>query len=118
MPSIIERTATVADALAVAGKKLEDVINPNDTKDVNAYRVIKEVIAVLNEDWKADYSNGDQVKYEPYWYYKSGFGLSYGGYVYWRSGSRVGVRLCYRSREILKHGVEILKDYYNDFLNP
>jgi hypothetical protein len=118
MSSIIERTPTVADALAIAGKKLEDLINPNDSKDVNAYRVIKEVIAVLNEEWKPDYSNSSQFKYEPYWYYKSGFGLSYDVYVIWNSRSDVGVRLCYRSREVLKHGVEILKDYYNDFLNP
>lgn len=114
---ITERVNSVADALAVAGKTLSDILLPGDTKDGDAYRVIKFVISVLNEEWIPDYSNNSQRKYEPRFLYKSGFGLACDGRDGWGAISAVGVRLCYRSYEVMIHGVEILKEYYRDFLN-
>lgn len=115
--SIIDRTPNVEAALAIAGKTIEQVINTNDSKDENAYKVIKAVIKVLNEDWVADHSDASQVKYEPRFYYKSGFGLSYFDIALWFSFSAVGGRLCYCSYEVMMHGMKILESYYNDYLN-
>jgi len=113
---ITDRVQSVEDALSIIGKKLSDVISCNDRKDVAAYKVMTEVIAVLNEEWEADYSNSNQVKYEPR-FYDYGSRLVFGSVNVWSSASNVGSRLCYRSPDILRHGVKILEKYYSDFLN-
>jgi hypothetical protein len=116
--SIIKRTPTVAKALAIAGLKLKDLISKTDTKDEAAYKVLKAVIKVLNQEWKADHADSSQVKYEPIFYFdKAKGGFVYDGYDGWIRDTSVGSRLCFRSAEVLKHGVKILKKYYQDYLN-
>lgn len=118
MKTIIEKTPTVDAALAIAGKKLEDFTTPGDTKDETAYKVIKAVVAVLNEGWKPNWSNYDERKYMPWFDEKEpGFSLSYYVYVDWYTCTAVGSRLCYKSRELCEHGVKLLETYYTDFVN-
>lgn len=114
MKSIIERTGSVEDALAIAGTTLEQIVSPSDTKDEAAYKVMKAVIKVLNEDVPADYSDPNQKKYEVF---KSGFGLSYYGCDGWFTYTGCGPRLCYLKPETAKHGIKILEKFYNDFFN-
>ncbi len=116
--TIIERVKGVEDAFAIAGTNLEEIISPSDTKDEAAYKVLKTVIKVLNEDWVPDLKNRSQDKYYP-WFKPStsGSGLSYDDFGDWSAGTLCGVRLCYRSYEIMMHGVVILEKYYNDFLS-
>lgn len=118
MTTIIKKTPTVDAALAIAGKKLKDIIAPGDTKDEAAYKVIKAVVEILNEGWKPDWSNFDQRKYM-HWFdeKKPGFGLSYLGYGGWFTSTLVGSRLCYKSIELCEHGVKLLETYYTDFVN-
>ena len=114
---ITDRIDSVEAALAYKGKTLSDITSPNDTKDEAAYKVIKFVIGVLNEEWVANYDDSDQVKYEPRFIKRPGVGLAYSVYVIWFTATTVGVRLVYRDLPTLKHGVKILEKYYNDFLN-
>ena len=114
--SIIEKVTSVEDALAIAGKTMEEIVCPSDTKDEAAYKVLKTVIAVLNEGWKADLTDTAQYKYYP-WFKYSGSGLAYTHYDYWSTNTICGVRLSYRSYDLMKHGVKILHQYYNEFLN-
>lgn len=115
--SIIDRTPTVEAALWIAGKTLNDLQKPGDTKHEFAGRVIETVIEILWDGVKVDHSNSDQVKYEPRFKYRSGFGLSYDGYVRWDTGTRCGPRLCYPDYNRMIHGVKILDKFYNDYLN-
>lgn len=116
--SIIERTPTVDAALHIAGKKLEDFTAPGDTKDETAYKLIKAVVNVLNENWKPDWSNMSQRKYFPWFDEKeSGFGLSFDVADYWHTYTSVGSRLCYASKELCEHGIKLLETYYTDFVN-
>lgn len=114
---ITERVQTMEDIFSVGGKSLLEIISLSDTKDEAAYKVLKFGIKVLNEEWVADYSNSDQYKYEPRFYHKAGFGLSYDDFVIWYTRTAVGPRLCYRSYEIMMHGIKIMQKYYNDFFN-
>jgi hypothetical protein len=116
---IIDGTPTVEAALAIAGTRLSEIVLPSDRPDVGAYKVLTAVIAVLNEDWKADHTNKNQVKYEPTFVFdKAKGGFVYGGYYYrWHQRTYVGSRLCYRDYETMMHGVAILKDYYKIYLS-
>jgi len=117
LPPITERVKTVEDALAIAGTSIDQLVRPEDTPDESAYKVIKTVIRVLNEDWQADFTDSSQYKYVPYFRNRSGSGLSFSDFDDWFSDTGVGSRLCYRSYDIMLHGVKILESYYNQFLN-
>jgi len=114
--TIIERVNSVEDALQIAGKSLADFSTHGDTPDEVAYKVLKTVIKVLNEDRVPDYSNSYQYKYEPYFRITPGSGLSFVGYVPWASFTHCGVRLCYASYDLMIHGVKILEKYYTYYL--
>jgi len=66
----------------------------------------------LNEDWTADWNNGSQVKYWP-WFNISGSGLTYDFYDYDYSISSVGSRLCYATRELAKYAATQFLDIYS-----
>ena len=86
-------------------------------KSMAAYCKLVVIANALNEDWKADFENANQIKYVPYFIYRSGFGLSYHGYDYWNTSALVGSRLCYKSRELAIYAAKQFADIYNDFLS-
>jgi predicted lipoprotein with Yx(FWY)xxD motif len=62
-------------------------------------------IANDGKEWTADFSDGDTVKWENWYEYvedKEGgsSGFRFGDYGRWDSGSTVGSRLCFFSREV------------------
>lgn len=68
------------------------------------------------KEWQPVY-DGTELHYYPVWAKnKSGFGFSYSFYVNWHSGTYVGSRLEYRTRELVKEGVVEFKQYYDDML--
>jgi len=70
------------------------------------YKII--VIAeALNEEWKADWNDGDQCKYYPYFYMSSG-AFVFGGTYYGDSGAYAGIgsRLCLKTRELARYAGE------------
>ncbi|HXR85046.1 MAG TPA: hypothetical protein VN722_12090 [Hanamia sp.] len=115
--NIIDRTPTLEDLFRIGGKIQSEIVSANDTKDEIAYKILKFGINVLNEGVKVDHSNSNQVKYEPRFYHKSGFGLSYGAYAYWATITNVGPRLCYLDYNVMMHGIKIMEKYYHDFYN-
>ena len=74
------------------------------------------IARVLNEGWKPDWTNTNEYKYVPWFKHKSGFGLSFYAYGRWRTDSRVGSRLCFKSREVAQHVFETFKELYEDYL--
>ena len=115
--SFLDSINTMEDIFIIGGKKLEDIISPSDTKDEAAYKVLKFGISVINEGVKVDHSNYDQTKYEPRFYHESGRGLSYDYCIYWTTSTDCGPRLCYLSYKGMTKGIEVMSDWYNDYLN-
>ena len=121
--SIIERIKSIDDAINELGE---------DDEDVKALRVIenlsipKHIISqlqsiiiakALNEGWIADYTNIDQTKYEPRFYYDSSAGgfVCY-DYCRWSSATSVGSRLCFHSSKLAKYFGTQFIDIYRKYL--
>lgn len=115
--SILDSINTMEDIFTIGGKKLEDIISPADTKDEAAYKVLKFGISVINEGVKVDHSNSNQTKYEPRFYHEAGRGLSVDYYINWATHTGCGPRLCFLSYKGMIKGIEVMSDWYNDYLN-
>lgn len=115
--SIIKRITSMDDIFTIGGKTLEQIISPSDTDDEIGYKVLKFGISVLNEGVKVDFSDDNQRKWQPYFTYESGVGLSYGVCVIWLTRTAVGPAFCYLSYDTMKHGLAIMAEYYNKFYN-
>ena len=101
---IIDRIFTVQDALNERGKKLEDICRMDDRADKKARDIMEYVIEVVNEDFKADYDNGDQKKWSPIFQKTpTGFRFHGSGYDSTDAASSVGSRFCYASEEKCDH---------------
>ena len=108
--NIIERVKSIDDAINELGEtdvevaELRKLENANITSHI-LYKQQAVVIAkALNEGWIADYTNIDQKKYEPCFYFDSSAGsfvcFDYG---YWYSVTVVGSRLCFHSSVLAEY---------------
>lgn len=108
--NIIERVKSIDDAINELGEtdvevaELRKLENANITSHI-LYKQQAVVIAkALNEGWIADYTNINQTKYEPRFYYDSSAGgFVYGSYCRWNLGTYVSSRLCFHSSELAKY---------------
>lgn len=115
---IREKVTDFNDILSIAGVTMESLVNENDTEDEVAYKQAKLIAKVYNGDRVLDASNAKQYKYFPRFVITpgSGFGLSYHGYVYWRSSTRVGVRLCFVDWEDARDAGQKFTEIYSKLL--
>ena len=121
--NIIERVKSIDDAINELGEtdvevaELRKLENANITSHI-LYKQQAVVIAkALNEGWIADYTNIDQTKHEPRFYYDS----SAGGFVCydygrWSSAASVGSRLCFHSSKLAKYFGTQFIDIYRKYL--
>ena len=75
------------------------------------------IAKAINGDWVPDWKDWDQYKYYP-WFEMgspSGGGFSYDGYDHWDTGSRVGSRLCFETREKAKYAGKQFEDLYKSY---
>jgi len=116
--NIMDRVKTFEDACAEAGVKPEDVYDQKDTPDEKAYKILKLITKVLNEDWTPNWKDTDQRKWYPWFEFSSGSGFDYSGtgchYTY--TGTLVGSRLCFKSDELAEYAGKKFIKIYNDFL--
>lgn len=112
--NIIERVKSIDDAINELGEtdvevaELRKLENANITSHILYKQQAVVITKALNEGWIADYTNIDQTKYEPRFYYYSSYYSSAGGFVcndygYWHSVTGVGSRLCFHSSELAKY---------------
>jgi hypothetical protein len=90
----------------------------NLSPDELAYKQLKLIVKAFNEGWTPDWTNSNEYKYYP-WFKMgspSGGGFSYYDYAYWRTGSTVGSRLCFKSADLAKHAGQLFESIYKDFL--
>lgn len=89
----------------------------NLSDDEIAYKQLKLIAKALNGDWIADFSNSNQRKYEPYFYYTgSAFVFHYSDCHYWNRSTRVGSRLCFKDAATATLAGKTFIDIYNKFL--
>jgi hypothetical protein len=94
------------------------VTQETDTKDEAAYKMIKVIVAAINQGWIPDWSNEDQKKWFP-WFnvLSSGLGFQHSFYYYTLTFTYVGSRLCFESSEKAEHaGRQFIKLYENFIL--
>ena len=118
---IKERIKTFDDVIRELGddpEEFKNAISIMNEPDEIAYVKLKLIVKALNEDWTPDWENDKYDKYFP-WFIMgspSGVGFSCFGCAGWHSGSYVGSRLCFKSRELAEYAgnqfVEIYKDFF------
>lgn len=89
------------------------------TPDEIAYKQIKLIAQTLNEGWVPDWTDGQWNKYRPYFNFNDTSavgGFSFNDYVYDRSTSSVGSRLCYKSGELAKYAGTTFLEIYRKFM--
>ncbi len=119
---ITKRVKTYVDACAVLGIEPinEEVFTKlGFTKDEIAYRKLKTIAEALNEGWRPDWTNSNEYKYWPWFVYNpnsAGFACAttYNAATY--TTTRVGSRLCFKTRELAAYAGTQFIDIYNDLL--
>ena len=110
---------TVADLFAYNGlthKQFDDSCTGLSGDEI-AYRIIKLLVQTLNEGWTPDWSNENQWKYYPWFDMAGSSGFRFDGCAYWGSGSTVGSRLCFKSRELAEHAGKHFTSVYKQFMS-
>lgn len=79
------------------------------------------IAEAINNGWQPDWGNDDERKWE-LWpdvikddSKPSGFGLSYDDCADWDADTRVGSRLCFKSREAAKYCFETFRPLWEDY---
>jgi hypothetical protein len=106
---------TFEDACNEVGVDPLKVTSQDDTIDEAAYKKLKIIVAAINGGWVPDWTNSAQYKYFPWFRLSSGSGLSAHVSGYDSSGSSVGSRLCYESKEKCLYAMEQFKSIYEIF---
>ncbi|WP_312922577.1 hypothetical protein [Empedobacter brevis] len=91
----------------------------NLSPDTQAYEILKLIVSAYNNNVKPDFTNLDQLKYEPVFCKTSSGGFVFCGCADWVTTTAVGSRLCYLNHHDLKEATandEFLK-IYNQFEN-
>jgi hypothetical protein len=92
----------------------------DEEKAVNAFVMLRNIAKVLNEGWTPDWDNSSQAKYYPWFDMRSsagsGSGLSFDVYADDSSGSRVGSRLCFKTRELAEYAAKQFVEVYRDYM--
>jgi len=103
--NILDRINSFEDALAEKGMKPEDVImNPNGPVRRIALDKLEFIIEVVNEGFIADYTNGNQKKWRPYFVFSSsGFGFSASVFNFTHTAAHCGSRLCMKDQLTCDH---------------
>ena len=85
--------------------------------DEIAYRKLKIITEALNQQWKADYKDGDQKKWVP-WFKISPSGLVFRGTNYCCSNADAGYasRLCFPSEALAAYAGKTFTEIYSKFI--
>lgn len=116
LEKITDRIKTFDDVCSIKGIKAESLFNTTDTPDEKAYKKLKLIAEVLNEGWRPDWTNSSEYKYYPWFDLSTGSGLSCDDFGRDYSGSFVGSRLVFKTKDLAvyagKQFTEIYKDYF------
>lgn len=118
---IKERIKTFDDVIRELGddpEEFKNAISIMEEPDEIAYVKLKLIAKALNEGWTPDWSNGEWDKWYPW--FKMDDSSSAGRFSFvdaghQRSGSVVGSRLCFKSKDLATYAGTQFLDIYKDF---
>ena len=109
---ITEKIKTFEDACEILGDE-DDIICQSHPADEVAYAQLKVIVKALNEGWQPDWNNSNQYKYYPWFVMEGGF--RFDDVHYHCTGSLVGSRLCFKSRELAEYAGKTFKKLYEQY---
>jgi hypothetical protein len=115
--NIKDSVKSYEDACKVLGEQPSTDFG-NDTKDEIAYKKLKTVIKALNEGWKADYNDGNQRKWLPWFYTAGPSGFAFSATYYGCSNPYAGgaARLCLKSEELASYTGKQFLSLWEEFI--
>jgi len=114
---VTERIKTISDVVMDNGWDSLEHFNQsysNLEKDERAHLLLKMIAKSLNEGWRPNWDNSNEYKYYPYFDMRSGFRFD-DAYDHWASGSNVGSRLCFKTRELAEYAGKTFESTYKDY---
>jgi hypothetical protein len=116
--SVMDRIKSYEDACEDQGiAPGSDLPYPGKDHYLNDYQKMVTIAKSLNEGWTPDWSNGREYKYYPWFEWKgAGFGFSSSYSFFVGTGTSVGSRLCFKSRELAVYAGKQFQDLYNQFM--
>jgi hypothetical protein len=114
LQKITDRVKTFNDACKVLDIDPDGIVDESEESDEIAYKKLKVIVRALNEGWEANWDDGNQRKWYPWWYMNQpGFRLDDVRCV----GTRirhVGSRLVFKTEELAKHAADYFSGLYSD----
>lgn len=117
---VTERVKTFEDAMAETGRpavpEFSDV--PEDLRDYfKAHYKMVVIAEALNEGWKADWKDGSQKKWFP-WFFLSSSGFAFGDTIYDYSNPNAGdcSRLCFKTEALARYAGRQFVQIWDDLL--
>lgn len=87
-----------------------------DRKSMLAYHKLTVIAKAINGGWKPDWSDRNQYKYFPVFYYKAaGLSYAYSNYAATVTAANVGSRLCFKTEAMSDYVAATFADLYTDF---
>lgn len=123
--NVMERIITLQDVLDELGEKDSDVIEyrkllaANLSDHIIANQEVVLITKALNEGWLPNWSDSNEYKYVPWFKMNdssSASGFSYHDFVYWRTSSLIGSRLCFKKSELAKYAGSQFVDLYKKLM--
>lgn len=124
--NITDRVKTYADACAVLGIKetLPDVggLRPKDRPSVTAYYKLIVIAQALNEGWEPDWTNKDQPKWFPWFYFDreknktAGFAHANTSYAPTDTNAHIGSRLCFKTEALCAYAARQFEPLYEAWI--
>ena len=124
--NITDRVKTYADACAVLGIKetLPDVggLRPKDRPSVTAYYKLIVIAQALNEGWEPDWTNEDQEKWFPWFYFDreknktAGFAFAYTSHAPTTTDAGIGSRLCFKTEALCAYAARQFEPLYEAWI--
>jgi|SRR5579863_228225 len=124
----IELTSDQIDLVKKASQKITDQIKTEQdvyqaaglTKSawekMHVFDQIALICNILNEGWKADWSDTSQYKYEPYFKW-NGSAFVFDDFLCWSQSASVGSRLCFKNSELATYAGKTFIHLYNKLLS-
>jgi hypothetical protein len=115
---ITDRVKSFEDACRVTGEEPCDNKFSSGTSDEIGYKKLKVVTRALNEEWQADYANGNQKKWYAWMEFIPGSGFRFFAAFYVVTFTRAtgGSRLCFRRKADCEFAAKQFIDLYRDLM--
>lgn len=124
---IIDKIKTFEDALAIVGatvieqlvldfKPIDAVFDKNTLSHIASIK-LSIIAKALNEGWIPDWSNSNEYKYYVWCRFGSSGGWVYGSYYDWSTGSFIGSRLSFKTKELAVYAGKQFELLYNDMFS-